>query len=378
MQREYSVNDSLHGHFGFKNINILNDSLDEHFDKLYYGVAYAVWSNNSRPVNSLFSDEFIRHSIDYFNSIKERSETVAYGDKYIENLTILPDRFKSVGNIQSSFSVWLNILELLKRIEDATDKSIHKGTAYYFAAGDAIASNDFESGMIMMHLALEEDRSNNDNWENTPANAFMTINPAHVEQFHKTLVEGMASLIHKRLKDDASSYRNSRNMMLDYEIFRTKFLQSTSIIQESARYYFVYSLLRFWHIRKIHKARVTDNVIAPLVFGSVFGSMSLVIETLLAGLVPPPTRVSMAKVIERLGLQIDTAQVQSKLEKDGFESALQDYLSENSIVGDFKIAYICRNQVFHTLNSESSYEKNYIEISQSIFNCIFYAIENHY
>ncbi len=378
MQREYSVNDSTYGHFMFKGINVLEHNVDEEFNNIYHTLAYSVWANIPGDTGRLFSNDFVAKSVDYFSTRTDNGQAVSDGDKYIENLTIIPNRFKDAGNVKASFISWLKILELLKNIEDRSGSKIHKGTAFYFAAGDAIESNDFESGMIMMHLALNEDIANNPDWESTPAHAFMTVNPENVGQYHKPLVDEMSNLIKRRLTEDQKSYKNSRNGNLVYDDFRSKFLNNTNKVQTSARYYFVYSLLRFWHMRKIHKARVTDDVIAPLVFGNLVGSLTLVVETLLRGIVPAPTRPSMATILQSLNMGIDIGSLQAETEANGFDATINSLISDDSIESDFKIAYLCRNQAFHVLENENVYNQHYIEITQSIFNCIFYTVENHH
>lgn len=102
------------------------------------------------------------------------------------------------------------------------------------------------------------------------------------------------------------------------------------------------------------------------------------VETLLRDIVPAPTRPSMATILQSLGMGIDIGSLQADTEANGFDSTINSFIGDDSIESDFKIAYLCRNQAFHVLENESAYSLHYVEITQSVFNCIFYAVESHY
>jgi hypothetical protein len=379
-KKDVFIHSSNFGSYIFKDVNVLDHPVDYAFEGLYNAAAIDLLSGMQVTPGSILGQEFVKQSIDYFKTktASGGANAIVVGDQYIENLTILPNHFNSRGDFKSSYAIWLSLLKVLDQIEKAASITLHKGTAYYFAGGDAIEVNDFESGMIMMHLALQEDQRNNPQWQTTPAYAFMSINPDNVGQFHRPLVNAMAALIKNRLTDGPSNYHKTRVGTITYDDFRKKLLQDDKNLPSSTRYYFVYSLLRFWHMRRIDKSRITDDVISPMVFGNAIGSLLLVVETLLEKIVPAGSKSSMQSIVESLGLGISCGTLNTQKDTLGFEGALKQLIAQNDIKSDFEIAYLCRNQIFHVIKDEKIYDDHYMEITQAVFNCIFYAVEKHY
>lgn len=80
---------------------------------------------------------------------------------------------------QESLAEYQRVLSQIKRVDPARFAQMHKGTPYYLMGWLAYSSRDYESGVFYVDAALSEDHANDPNWQNTPAAAFILLNPNH-------------------------------------------------------------------------------------------------------------------------------------------------------------------------------------------------------
>jgi hypothetical protein len=131
------------------------------------------------------------------------------------------------------------------------NRSIHKGTPYYFLGVTAILNNEIENGFLAMHQALKDDYklSPSRQTPQTPAYWFVTLDSSRTQQFFASKVNQMATYLSEKLDKYCSIIGGSLNL----PDFRTKFLGQKKFKDEV--FFFIYLL---FSLRKLemetHKA----------------------------------------------------------------------------------------------------------------------------
>lgn len=329
-----------------------------------------------------FDENFISQSVKLFTDFN-KDNMVALSDKYFENFTVITQQVVEKGMYRKAFELWNEIIQFAKGWEELNKKSLHKGVPYYFASVSAILSMDFDAALISMRLALAEDKLNSQNYKRTPAYYFLTLNDEEPDQYFKYFVNEMINFLRDRLDGQGGQqgrykehYQKSRRGILTYEDLRKKFLDNDNISDE-IKYFFVYSTIKFWRLRRLHKSRLKDDIIAPVIFSQVLGSILITIELLLKQKYPGLT--SLGNLIEKMASDKNwglSCIGNTLVERDrDFNVWMDKYLDENTLLGDFIFVYGLRNFTFHTIESQQKLWKDFTKVLQSVWNCLFKTIE---
>ena len=363
--------------------------------------------------NTFFALGLIQLTQDFLNESErtfllfDKKQRVSLGDAYFNNFTVVTGKLLSNGQYGAAFSLWTQILSFVKDWEKKNkSKRLHKGTPYYFSAVSSIMQNDFDAALISMHNALVEDKINNSNWDQAPGYFFMTLNDQNGNQYFKPFVDAMIGFIRDRLDGQGlekgkykKSYAKTRSGILTYPQFRSKFLDDKNISEE-IKYYFVYSIIRIWHLRVLHKNKVGDKLMAPLIFNNALFSLLLVIDDLMKTWNNMANRNYISEHVYEISKSehwihssinkekyIEDLDINNRLKSD-FEQTCRDLIrykngkyktKSNRELGelesDFVLVYGLRNFSAHNIKSQEILWKNYTEILQSVLNCLFKVIE---
>lgn len=336
-----------------------------------------------------FSSKLISESKNVFSSWNP-NETPVNSDDYFNNFSFVSNNLLNTAQYYRSFHLWMAILDFVRSWENLNAKELHKGTPYYFCAVSSMLQHDFDAGMMAMSNALEQDKRNNPNWFNAPAFSFLSLNDQVVSQYFKPFVDKTISFIRKRLDGQAGhDYQSSRSGNLSYQQLRTKLLDNRSL-DEDIRFYFVYGVIRIWHLRRLHKSQLGDEIIAPMVFSNALFDILLVIDELLKKWDNPTlSRRYFSDHYDKLARQegwnlLTNLDVNRKRDADfGVwlnELLLGTYQNTSGIQvqrleADFILSYGLRNFSAHTLKSQEIMWENYTLVVQSIFSCLFKILE---
>ncbi len=324
---------------------------------------------------------FFKKSADFFNTISNNRK-IDLSDKYFENFTLITENLIINNQYTLSSIFWNEIIKFVKEWEKTTGEILHKGTPYYFAAEAAMKGYDIDAGLILMHLALQEDIKNYSYYEGTPAHSFVTLNDIDKAQHFKYFVYGMIGFLRDRLDGRGNEngkykghYQATRSGMLNYIDLRKKFLDSRTINDE-LKYFFVYSLIKFWRLRVLQKNSIGDNLMAPLIFTQAIGGLLIIIENLLktkySGNTFAPLFTDLSK---KEKWQLPNLSKINKERETDFSAWLNKCLNGNSLYYDFELAYGLRNFAFHTIESQKKLWENYTRILQSVLNSFFKTLE---
>lgn len=286
---------------------------------------------------------------------------------------------------------------------------MHKGTPYYFSAVASILQNDFDTAMMSMHNALKEDKKNAPNiWTNLPAYNFLKLNDKKQDQYLKLYVDQIIKFIRYHLDGEGNKligyenhFKAKRNGNLTYAQFRKKFLDSQNVSEE-LKFFFVYSIIRLWHLHRLHKNKLGDDLMAPLIFTNSLFTLILVVDNLLKTWNNPNLqRKNFSEHLHLISIQENWINPQCRYMnymndldlnfrrdsnfnnwcKELIRFRGKEYITSIScrVIGklesDFVLACGLRNFSAHTVESQSFLWKNYTKILQSVLNCLFKTIE---
>ena len=352
-------------------------------------------------------DSFIKASAEVFSKF-DKKQRIALGDAYFNNFTVVTENLLARKQYDVAFRLWTQILAFVKEWEDKNKPlKLHKGTPYYFSGVSSIHQNDFDAALMSMHNALIEDKVNNPKWDEAPGYYFLTLNDQNGNQYFKPFVDGMVGFIRDRLDGQGAQggkyknhYHKARNGTLTYQQFRSKFLDDKSV-NEEVKYFFVYSIIRIWHLRRLHKSKVGDELMAPLIFTSALFSLLLVIDNLFKGWNNPGgSRWKFAAHLHELAKSegwipssttirnyMQDLDVATRSEND-FEKWCKDLVGDggrkyctqsgrelSSIEADFVLAYGLRNFSAHSIKSQKVLWDLYTHVLQSLLNSLFKVLE---
>lgn len=360
-----------------KNFFDLGDEITEQFKILYQDFF------NQGKIQ--LTTNFINKSKQLFLNIDTQNE-IALSDAYFNNFTAITQILISKGQYGLAFDLWNHIVRFVKEWEESHNKKLHKGTPYYFSSVAAILGMDFDAALISMHLALTEDKLNYNNYKDTPAYCFLTLNDLKPDQYFKRFVDGMIGFLRDRLDGQGheqgnhkDNYLKSRNGSLTYEELRRKFLDNDDISEE-IKYFFVYSTIRIWRLRILQKNKIGDEIVAPIVFAQALGGLFISIESLLNLKYSPNSPITLGHLFKDHLARNETWQDpdlnQIRTARDtNFDNWVDSCLNRNTLFEDFSLFYGLRNFVFHTIKSQQRLWEDYTKVLQSVLNCFFKAIE---
>ncbi|MCL5094055.1 MAG: hypothetical protein M1355_02910 [Patescibacteria group bacterium] len=341
------------------------------------------------------SDQLKIASYEYFREIKETSETASpnkgqMADLYFENFTPIWDL-----SDKRNKNLFFVLYKMVEKWEEENNFLLHKGTLFYFWAVTDIVHGDYAEGFIMMHKALEEDiKLANGVIPNSPAHKFISIN-SEPGAYLDRLTLNIKDFLERRLK----KYQLSTEGKLTYDLLQKKILNSSSPEYLEIKFFFSYITLRWIRLRLIHKERVADKTMSPLILTGVIFDLLLISDALLkiayqkdylkkknvyfsnhllitAQKQGWTKEKDFSKYIKNYGVDIN-----SEI-KNNFEGIIKSLLAGEflgkkitRLEADFLLSYCLRNYYAHTIKSQEILWKEFTSVLQSILDVIFFAVE---
>jgi len=302
-----------------------------------------------------------------------------------------------LGMIENAQAVWSMAEKLTNRVEARVGR-IHKGSMDYFHAVTCILKGELDKGFFLMHSAMkEDDLSSGGGHRGGAAHSFVTLDDTVKTQFFGFEVSRLASLLGRALSD--YNTRHNRQMVLNINLFRKKFLDQPGNMEEVA-FSFVYCLARMEYIKKEIPERLLNTHLASIVEVQKLFDLCLVLDRSIAELHTPQTDdqgkvITMARRLELLsgkvpdlGLDKDLiGQINQQFQTD-VKKAIVDALGDVFTVvvagkptkltllqTDFAIAYGIRNFAGHNIEPLDVVGKHYSAICSRILNAIFFVVE---
>jgi hypothetical protein len=358
----------------------LGAEITEEFEILYHKFF------NRRKIE--LTSTFVDRSKRLFANFDRENKTVL-SDSCFGNFTPITEKLIANRQYRYAFELWYKIINFVKDWENSGSETLHKGTPYYFSAVSAILSGDFDSALISMHLALEEDKVNHKNYKETPAYCFLTLNDQKPNQYFKPFVDGMIGFLRDRLDGQGNEqgrykghYQAKRGGTLTYEQLRQKFLDDGGKSEE-LKFFFAYSIIKIRHLRINQVLNRDEKIVAPVIFSHSLGPFLIMIEMLLKIKYPEQINYQgpwdFGNVFQKLasneGWKIDSLKSINDFRDQNFSVWVDGCLDKRSLVGDFTLAYGLRNFTFHQVESQQKLWERFTDVLQSVLNCFFRTIE---
>ncbi len=353
--------------------------------------------NESHFSGSAFDlDEFKRKALNFFDNNSDRYHDYDGQNGFFNNFTIIwKDLVYNQGHLGRAEAVWDFPLKVTNEWESKNqDKTIHKGTPYYFLGGTCILKGDLEKGFLLIHQALEEDKKTfQTDVPQTPSYWFVTLDYGKM-QFFDGEVHKVAIFIDGKLND----YRSTRKGILTLDDLRLKFMQTTTL--QDVVFYFVFTIFRIKKLIEEIDQRLKENAFSTLLQANTLLDCCLVVENT----IKKQNRYSNASLDQQtIGPLIEFLSSKSSLNIEGskikelrdafkspsdFSDTVQKMLSSQycfrdrttlqPIEEDFAITYGFRNFGAHKIEDQPVIYKNFDEISRRILNTLFFSVEKLY
>jgi len=303
---------------------------------------------------------------------------------------------------------WEQGIELVHEWETLRGRRVHKGSGYYWAAVRDVVLGNLDRGFLYMHSSLDEDRrtTSTSSLPDTPSAKFVTLDAARTDHYFKSQVDRYVAFLTEHL----DTYRSSGRGTLAFPDLRARVLSCPKALLDTF-FTLVYTVARSINLkgpRLASQIRRTD-------FGAVFlGGMALdacvvtehavrhsptggpkAVGIAVAHKKKTPTFVHMALVIAEGAApsgEVDlTMQDLSTLNgafQNAYEATMRQVLDGSYALAskrtlslrekDVAVAYGVRNVMAHGVPNEPVVATRFDEIEQSLFFCIFSALERLY
>ncbi len=295
-------------------------------------------------------------------------------------------------------AIWEIALDYTKKAETGTVPNvIHKGTPYYFYAGSCIFGEEIEKGLLLMHMAVEEDKRTFGvpNYRTAPAYAFVSFNYSKGDQFFRARLVDLLGILTPHI-DEYNRIPGIPN--LDLATFKTKFLERSQDMEDPI-FIFVYTLLRLRYMRDAIKPEWTKTEFGSLWELQILSDICILTDDALAKMhgfriKPDGTPKLFSDKIMDLTSHYSIIRLDRIMLKQINESFRQDYslaisslvqnsfrfgsgattTSPTSIQRDFSLTYGIRNFTAHDVGHCDAVYENFPTILQSIMNAFFFTI----
>jgi len=305
-------------------------------------------------------------------------------NKYFNNFSPIWKHLLNNGQFSEAELIWQFALEPILIFEKNNPKrEIHKGTAYYFWGMTSLLAGDLDKGFLLMHQAVEENvKTSKCDLPDTPAMAFASLNFQKLDQAFRQWVTHQANYLEKLIKIYSTKY--SRNFTIDD--FQKKFLNTSPNLDIT--FLFVYTLARLERVANVPTNTLKSRFSSQLIINLLF-DLSVVIETTTK--VKNTTGKSFIHHANFLTASINQTLSEKQLGdinnefKINFDSTLALIvnnlftLPDGTLLSDTQtdivIAYGIRNKGAHDVAFSEVISDNFLKISESIFNVLFFVIE---
>jgi len=325
---------------------------------------------------------------DFMEYFENNIDNPASHDEYFNKIIIPWQYFMSHQLYNHAELLWERFINYSYGWENFTNKRIHKGTPYYFAAVTSILARHLENGFLLMHQALEEDKITHST--NTPigspAYSFLTLDFDKQDPHFIDKVTEIADFVEKNV----DAYRNSRNGELTLSDLKKKFLELDSL--QELIFVFVYEMFRIKSTNREIDQRIKQNAFSSLLQVDSIFNLCLMLGNVIKHKNAGKWRFSnhLEFLSQKSGLSLN------KKILDGISQSFQNdfsatltallnstYTNDDGIKltpmeEDLAIAYGFRNYGAHRIEAQPLIYENFDEITSRILNGLFFSIDNLY
>ena len=213
-------------------------------------------------------------------------------DRFFEDFTPSWNSYLSQERTPHAIRHWLQVLSLVRDWENRSDKSVHKGTPYYFLGATYIFARDFDLGLRYLYDAIEEDKRSGtlaghpDSYRRAPAYKLASL----VDDPNNFLYRGVVLPARTRIDAFLTEYRAKTNSSIQLADFERKFLSEPTL--EFQKLYFVYTLLEMIKLESAWNPLGTPNDFSKMRNRDVLLDLCLIIDEVLRHNYPPATFIS--------------------------------------------------------------------------------------
>jgi len=355
-------------------LDCLDSNLDERFKDLYSAwlgsgsINYDVFTKSAKLFLNLNTTNWDKH------------------DKYFENYTLIWHKLMSEGKYVEAEELWkLSLQPIIEWESENKPKLIHKGTAYYFLGVTTIVKGEIDKGYSFMHQALEEDvRMQKSDLPHSPAFYFVSLNYQQSHQYFRNWLILQINFLNKFI----NIYREKYHSQLNVDVFRRKYLEEPP--NRSMLFLFSYTLASFMLLHDIPDYAIKNNFSGQLELNLLF-DLTLVIDGSIKHMNPSKWKfidhASYLNNKRKLGMNKQRLSSINQLFNSDFDNTLNNLLDGKckidryNIFGlgkDLAITYGIRNRGAHDVSSTPIMWRRFYEIEESIFNVLFWVVEDLY
>ena len=188
--------------------------------------------------------------------------------------------------------LWVRVLTAVRAWEKQSNKTVHKGTPYYFLGATYIFAGDYDLGLRYLYDAIEEDKRLSqslrraDSYKGAPAYMLASL----VDNPENFLYGPVVLPARRRLEHFLAGYRTKSGSSMQLTDFERKFLQETSL--EFQKLYFVYVLLEIIKHESAWNPLGASNDFANMKNRDLLFDLCLVIDGVLRQRPSPASRIS--------------------------------------------------------------------------------------
>lgn len=387
-----------------KNMNssLENDkTLGEFFfpDDKEMAATYVALVESSFYLNRNFLGVFLNHFLPNFENaaIAHFTKFPIIDDlqqPFINSLTpFWNELIKNQQYVQSQI-LWKNVLQMVQRLSERFHHRIHRGAIFYYWGISAILNGELEKGYRLMGKALAEDRvTYGEENPGTPAHKFVYLNYADKQHNFKYFVDELK----KTLDDQLYWYKQISSSSLDIDQIQKKYLSvhpcgETVLLLN-------YSLARIGKLKN-ELLDTDDNLFAGILDLNLLADIILIVDNSFKAKVKREKinqyKENFGAIANRLwekanskfiGNRIDTLN-QCIEEKKGLSLALRSLLvqkissskwdNSKPIEFDIAVTYLLRNYSAHNINPDLILPINTFACLRSIFNVLFFIVDEYY
>ena len=266
--------------------------------------------------------------------------------------------------------------------EAQRNKTLHKGTPYYFRAMAAIGARNIDRGFLFFHQAAQEDDKTFGSAVTAPAWSFVTLDYANVHQAALHLVKSRADWLNRRIQDYQARGRGSLTM----DRLRKRVLLQPQL--PDATISFTHSVFRAENLLSLSPQFRSSRFASQLELDALTG-LSRIAESWLKNRQPPTNKRE-----RQLGGQLRrffagqgwslTRQELSQINKADFDNTITALLDGQqgpllrvyqASQADLLVTYAVRNHAAHDVTSSQVVYMRFEELLDRVFHGLFVVAE---
>ena len=196
--------------------------LDEEIDQAFRTLFTSFFNDSSHDFSNLIDSLFPPFEEEMFAFFDRNQKSSPLQDGFFSNLTFIWNQYFQAGRFGEAQSFWQRVIRKTREWEQHSGIRIHKGSALYFWSATAILQGEVDKGFFLMHRAVEEDiLTSGQDFPNTPAFMFVTLNFQESRQFFYGYVKSLADYLNQFF----NQYRMERTSHLTIEDLRARYLE---------------------------------------------------------------------------------------------------------------------------------------------------------